>query len=186
MRTVRISLILALAALPVPFALAAPDGGTQGPGAHHHAGSGLSKADTAKRLAAVRRATARFRDVSEARRAGYVPPPNCVAEAAGGMGFHYTHPALAADRKLRIRTPEVLLYEKRNGRLHLTGVEYFRADADQRLDTNDDLPRLFGRDFDGPMEGHEPGMPVHYDLHAWVWKKNPSGTFAQFNPRVRC
>ena len=36
----------------------------------------------------------------------------------------------------------------------------------------------FGRGFDGPMEGHEPGMPVHYDLHAWVWKRNPGGTFA--------
>lgn len=186
MRIVRISLVLALAAIPVPFALAAPDSGPHGSGDHHHAGSGPSKGHTAKQLTAVRRATEHFRDVREARRAGYEPPPNCVAEAAGGMGLHYTQPKLAADRKLSIRKPEVLLYEKRNGRLHLTGVEYFRADADQQLDTNDDLPRLFGRDFDGPMEGHEPGMPVHYDLHAWVWKKNPSGTFAQFNPRVHC
>jgi hypothetical protein len=36
------------------------------------------------------------------------------------------------------------------------------------------------------MEGHEPGMPIHYDLHAWVWKHNPSGDFAQFNPEVAC
>jgi hypothetical protein len=186
MRIVRISLVLALVAIPVPFALASTDTGPDRQGGHDHAESGPAKAGNAKQLAAVRRATARFRDVREARRAGYVPPRSCVAEAASGMGFHYTQPKLAADRKLRIRRPEVLLYEKRRGRLRLTGVEYFLADADQRLDTNDDLPRLFGRDFDGPMEGHEPGMPLHYDLHAWVWKKNPSGTFAQFNPRVHC
>ncbi len=22
------------------------------------------------------------------------------------------------------------------------------------------------------MEGHEPGMLMHYDLHAWVWRHN--------------
>jgi hypothetical protein len=36
------------------------------------------------------------------------------------------------------------------------------------------------------MEGHEPGMPVHYDLHAWIFKHNPAGVFAQYNPRVTC
>jgi hypothetical protein len=35
-------------------------------------------------------------------------------------------------------------------------------------------------------ECHEPGMPVHYDLHAWIWKRNPAGTFAMWNPRVEC
>lgn len=43
-------------------------------------------------------------------------------------------------------------------------------------------PVLFGRTFDGPMAGHGPGMPWHYDLHVWIWAHNPSGTFAQFNP----
>jgi hypothetical protein len=28
--------------------------------------------------------------------------------------------------------------------------------------------------------------PVHYDLHVWVCEANASGTFAQFNPEVRC
>lgn len=40
--------------------------------------------------------------------------------------------------------------------------------------------------FDRPMLGHEPGQPIHYDLHAWAWKANPAGTFAQWNPRVSC
>jgi hypothetical protein len=45
---------------------------------------------------------------------------------------------------------------------------------------------LFGRPFDGPMLGHEPGMPPHYDLHVWVWQANPEGIFAPFNPNVTC
>ena len=45
---------------------------------------------------------------------------------------------------------------------------------------------LFGRGFDGPMLGHGPGMPIHYDLHAWIAEANPSGVFAQWNPAIRC
>jgi hypothetical protein len=134
----------------------------------------------------VRKATERFKDVDVAKRAGYKPAPDCVEEAAGGMGIHYTNQRLVEDPRIRLRRPEVLVYEPRGERRRLVAVEYFRADADGRLDTDEDRPRLFGRGFDGPMEGHTPDMPVHYDLHAWVWKRNPAGTFAQFNPRVHC
>lgn len=43
-----------------------------------------------------------------------------------------------------------------------------------------------GVPFEGPMPGHGPGMPVHYDLHAWIWKANPEGTFTTWNPNVTC
>jgi hypothetical protein len=33
-------------------------------------------------------------------------------------------------------------------------------------------------------EGH--GFTPHYDLHVWIWRENPSGTFAQWNPKVEC
>jgi hypothetical protein len=102
------------------------------------------------------------------------------------MGVHYANARLMRDPRILPRRPEILVYEPRGDRRKLVAVEYYRADADGRLDTDDDRPRLFGRGFDGPMEGHAPGMPVHYDLHAWVWKRNPAGTFAQFNPRVHC
>jgi hypothetical protein len=36
------------------------------------------------------------------------------------------------------------------------------------------------------MPGHNPTMPVHYDLHVWIWKANPSGLFAPFNPALSC
>jgi hypothetical protein len=48
------------------------------------------------------------------------------------------------------------------------------------------VPQLFGRTFDGPMPGHSPEMPWHWDLRVWVWAYNPSGTFAQWNPALKC
>jgi hypothetical protein len=142
----------------------------------------------ARQLAAAKRATAKFRSAEAARAAGYTFEGICVADPQlGGMGIHLANPELAADAELDIRRPEVLVYEPgRDGRLRLVSLEYFVPDADQDLSTNDDLPRLFGRDFDGPMDGHEPGMPIHYDLHVWLFKHNPAGLFAQFNPRVSC
>ncbi|MDW4908317.1 hypothetical protein RB628_23980 [Streptomyces sp. ADMS] len=68
----------------------------------------------------------------------------------------------------------------------LIAAEWIVVDKDQDLTTDDDRPSLFGVPFNGPMLGHEPGMPIHYDLHARVWKKNPGGTFAQWNPTVTC
>ncbi|WP_293768509.1 hypothetical protein [Sporichthya sp.] len=36
------------------------------------------------------------------------------------------------------------------------------------------------------MEGHEPGMPRHYDEHAWLWQDNPKGTLEPYNPNGSC
>jgi hypothetical protein len=138
-------------------------------------------------LAQVRKATARFHSVEAARQAGYEPAGPCAEDPSlGGMGFHYVNQQLVADRALRPTEPEAVLYELRHGELRLVAVEYIRNDADQDLNTDEDRPWLFGRPFDGPMLGHEPGQPIHYDLHAWAWKSNPAGTFAQWNPRVSC
>jgi hypothetical protein len=73
-----------------------------------------------------------------------------------------------------------------NGKLKLVGVEYWKADADQKLDTREDEPTLLDQPFGAPMEGHAPGMPVHYDLHVWLFKDNPAGMFAPFNPTLTC
>ena len=55
----------------------------------------------------------------------------------------------------------------------LGAIEYFVADVDQDLATDDDRPSLMSHAFDGPMEGHKSGVPAHYDLHAWVYGDNP-------------
>jgi hypothetical protein len=175
MRKPLIALACAVAAVPAAAALATPHDP-----ADHPASAGAAHPD--RQVEAARRATRRFRDVANAERAGYEPAVDCVE----GMGYHYAHPDLAGDRELDVRRPEILVYERRGGRMRLVALEYFRADADQRLDTDDDRPSLFGRGFDGPMEGHEPGMPIHYDLHAWLYKRNPDGRFEPYNPRVTC
>ncbi len=82
--------------------------------------------------------------------------------------------------------PDILLYVKDGRGLRLAGAEFFAVDPDQNLATDEGRPELFGQPFDGPMPGHGPGMPIHFDLHAWVWKHNPAGTFASWNPRVTC
>jgi hypothetical protein len=103
------------------------------------------------------------------------------------MGIHYANQELVADGKLDVTKPEILVYQPTpSGKLRLGAIEYFRADADQDLATDRDRPSLFGMPFDGPMLGHEPGMPVHYDLHVWLYRHNPAGRFAMWNPRVRC
>jgi hypothetical protein len=47
-------------------------------------------------------------------------------------------------------------------------------------------PELFGREFELVPAGNRYGLPPFYELHAWLWKHNPSGMFADWNPRVHC
>lgn len=137
-------------------------------------------------LAQVRAATAQYHNVDKALADGYVDTGECVQSPAGTMAVHYINPALA-QAPVDENKPALLLYlPDAKGKLRLVGVEYFKADADQNLATTEDRPTLFGRPFDGPMPGHQPGMPVHYDLHVWLWAHNPAGTFALFNPRLSC
>src|SRR5215218_143149 len=160
MKIIHTALAIALAATLTPAAVA------------HHPGKGHK---VGRQVDTVRKATERFHDLRVARKAGFVPAADCVTGPGGAMGIHYTNERFARDPRIDLRRPEVLLYEPHGDQRRLAGVEYFRADADGRLDTDDDRPYLFGRGFDGPMEGHEPGMPVHFDLHAWIWKRNPAG-----------
>jgi len=138
---------------------------------------------------AVRAAVARYHSFGQAERDGYVIRAGepCVRSPAGTMGVHAANAALMADDAIDPLRPELLVYlPNENGSLKLVAVEYWKADADQNLATNNDRPSLFGRQFEGPMPGHGPTMPIHYDLHIWVAEENPSGLFAQFNPAIAC
>ena len=143
---------------------------------------------TDRQLQQLKAATARYHSVKQAIRAGYWPGPTanspgtCVSSPAGAMGYHFENHALMTDGVLDYLRPEMLLYEKkRNGRYRLIGVEYY-IQADQTATA----PVLFGQTFQGPMPAHHPGMTTHYDVHVWLWKHNPSGMFAEWNPNVRC
>lgn len=130
-------------------------------------------------LAKVRAATAKYHNVATAIADGYVQVTPCVASAEGGMGFHFRKDALL-DGQINPLTPEVLVYErKKNGKLRLVAVEYFEWASS----VNNVAPSVFGLPLLGPQTH---GIAPHFERHAWLWKHNPSGMLAQWNPRVSC
>jgi len=148
----------------------------------------IASASPPDQLQAVRAVSAKYHSFEQAEKDGYtVAGEPCVASPDGTMGIHAVNPALLADPPIDPLRPELLLYiPDARGKLRLAGVEYLTADADGDLATDDDRPSLFGQAFDGPMPGHTPTMPVHYDLHVWLWEGNPSGLFSMWNPALSC
>jgi hypothetical protein len=136
----------------------------------------------------ARAAIARYHNFQHAQQDGYtVAGEPCVSSPDGTMGIHAINPTLMADATIDPLRPEILLYvAKPNGKLELVGVEYWMADADGKLTTDEDRPSVLGQPADGPMPGHTPTMPVHYDLHVWLVAENPTGLFAPFNPAISC
>ncbi len=173
-----------------------PRRGDRGAGAPSHredAGHGDSEARLDQRdLAQVRRATTADFDLRRAIDDGYgafaIPPevggtpttglglpgsPTCFDSDKGGMGVHYVK---GIDGDVSATEPEALVYEiTRGGGLRLVAVEYI---VPEELVDPQNPPALFGQAFH-----HHPYLPV-YILHAWIWKANPNGMFADFNPRV--
>lgn len=136
-----------------------------------------------KLLAQTRAGVAKYHDVDAALAAGYVPISECVeAPGVGAMGVHYLNPALVnPGAPVNPGEPEMLTYgPSASGELELWSAEFFQPDVGQPTPTYGSQP------FDGPMPGHGPGAPVHYDLHVWVGKHNPAGMFADFNPSLHC
>jgi len=165
-------------------------------------------------LATVRAATARFQDVRAALAEGYVRDPGnmCVTSKmmggpanAGAMGIHYFRPDLlgiSAPPNPRVNgsgthtdflKPSVLVYEPQaDGSLRLVAVEnlVFRwawAEAGHK-----EPPSFHGVRYE--MMADDPRTKVdeahmfepHYDLHVWLFRDNPNGQFAPFNPKVSC
>lgn len=135
-------------------------------------------------LAAMRDQLAKYRDPVAAVRDGYFSTLGCVHYPSGGMGVHFLNPALISAEVDPTR-PQILVYEPVGESLELVAAEWFVPLATGVAGR----PSLLGQPFDGPMEGHEPLMPQslhHYDLHVWLFKENPAGTFSATNPTVSC
>jgi hypothetical protein len=136
-----------------------------------------------QQLRAARVAFEKLRTIELAQASGYVEASPCIP----GEGAHYIKPALAGDAVLDPSQPELLMFALGpEQKLELVGLEYWRADSDGDKSTASDRPTLFGHVFDGPMDGHAPGMPVHYDLHVWLGRTNPGGLFTVPNPSIGC
>lgn len=143
-----------------------------------------SQPELQQALASIRQATARYHDTDVAVADGYANLGECISgpPGAGDMGVHFVKGS-AIDGSFDPSEPELLVYEPRgrDGGLHLVSVEYYVPDPDAN---EGDAPELEGQAFEVLPEGH-PLYPG-YALHAWIWKHNPSGTFADFNPKVSC
>lgn len=125
-------------------------------------------------LAAVRKATAQYHRIERATMAGFVELTPCLESPEGGQGFHYGNPALI-DGNVDATQPEVLLYEPQaGGHMRLVAVEYI-------VPLNLPEPAaLFGHEFHA---NEDAGL---WALHLWNWRQNPSGAFADWNPKVSC
>jgi hypothetical protein len=166
-------------------------------------------------LESVRQATAKYEDVTVATQEGYIPDPSgmCVDAAmvgapasAGGMGIHYLKPELlgvtmppapgritGTDAVIDESQPDILLYEPQaDGSHKLIGIEYLVFEKAWQEAGNTTPPSFAGNTFvrmvDDPAtemdEAH--GFEPHYELHVWLFRENPSGPFAEFNPNVTC
>lgn len=153
-------------------------------------------------VAEVRRATARYLDIENARADGYVQ--------ASGMesrhGYHWVQPAAQARAlatgTLDLARPPVLLYVERDGVWQLAGVEY----ALSSVPTASPLPAAAWRRHEASChyrdfreisaasarecparhpESNEIFVAWHPTLataHVWAWYPNPDGPFAEANP----
>ena len=110
--------------------------------AERHAGHAIVRGPLPE---AVRQATERFRDVNDAIAAGYVQNGGCVSGPdEGAMGVHFAKPALF-DGNVDVEHPEVLVYEPKNGRLHLVAAEYVvPASAWDPVHDPSDKPHVMG------------------------------------------
>jgi hypothetical protein len=143
-------------------------------------------------LKQAKKATAPYQDLDTAKAAGY----GLLLDAAGiacidmpgqgAMGIHYVNGTLVGDATVDAKTPEAVVYEpQHDGRLKLVALEYvvFQSAWDAK---HSSWPSLFGQRFDFTRSPNRYGLPAFYSLHAWIWKHNPAGTFAMWNPRVSC
>ena len=185
-RSVR-PVVLSLGVLAV--AACAPDAAT----APHEPGApalsrGAAAADAGQSgLAAVRAATAKYHRVEVAVADGYVRTPVCASSPAGGMGVHYVNPGLRHDATFDPVRPEVLLYEpQKNGQMRLVAIEYVVTRALWDAAHPGTTPTFLGQPFFRSFGPAAHGEPDHYELHVWLWRHNPSGMFAQWNPAVTC
>jgi len=165
-------------------------------------------------LATVRAATARFQDVKVAVAEGYVRDPMDMCDTAtmmgkaarlGSMGIHYFRPDLlgitgppnpkvnGTGTHTDFMKPAVLIYEPQaDESLKLVAIENLVFIKAWEAAGNKAPPSYQGVPYDKMVD--DPATKVdeahmfeaHYDRHVWVYRDNPNGVFAQFNPNATC
>jgi len=146
-------------------------------------------------LESVKAALSKYQDPIVAVRDGYFSTVGCIdfpkganegsiTYPPGAMGVHFLNPSNIGP-VLDPAKPQILIYEPVGDKLVLAAAEWFMPEQA----AGGKAPTIFGQTFYGPMDGHEPIIPAalrHYDLHVWLWKNNPAGTFVSTNKAVKC
>jgi hypothetical protein len=148
--------------------------------------SAVATNNTPNLVDTVRDATASMRDPAGA--VGYTSTGACVSgPQEGAMGVHFANDEQLGNATIDARHPELLVYEPRNGKLRLVGVEYLViADDWNAAHTQNEPPVLMGQQFQFVNSPNRYRLPAFYELHVWAWKSNPLGMFADFNANVSC
>lgn len=120
--------------------------------------------------------------LAQAEREGFKRDPFCLDAATfgqpasqGAMGFHATDESRLRG-PIEVDRPQAIMFD---GDGRVLGVEY-----EVTTDAVPEAPQLFSKKFT-KLPPH-PGVDhEHYALHVW-FTENPSGVFADFNPKVSC
>ena len=198
MRATRLAIGLAAAAAclgaAVPAATGAPTTERASTNADPASTVSVSHRAGVNPVTAARNATRQYRDFRNAKAHGYgllhdVNGVACIAmPGMGAMGIHFVNGGLVGDGKVRLKQPEAVVYARENGHRRLVALEYvvLRKDWERSHGANAHRPWLYGHRFNLTHAGNRYGLPPFYSLHAWIWKDNPAGRFAMWNPDVQC
>lgn len=162
----------------------------------------------------VRMLTAKYQDVNVALAEGFIRDPGNMCDTAdmmgrpkelGAMGIHYFRPDLlgisgppnprvsGTGTHTDFRQPSILIYEPQaDGSLKLVAVENLVFDKAWQAAGKGEWPAFRGQPYNAMAD--DPATAVdeahlfepHHDLHVWLYRENPAGMFAQFNPKVSC
>jgi hypothetical protein len=130
-------------------------------------------------LATLERVTAKYHRLDAAVADSFTLLHPCEQRGdEGPVGIVYVNFARLLDGVIDPELPDALIYEpSKIGQPTLVGVEF----AIPYSMWNDATPPQFlGATF---QPEDEFGV---FALHAWVWRRNPNGMFAETNPRVSC
>lgn len=131
-----------------------------------------------EQIAEHRDSLAKYCDPSKALADGYRTAAEYAQGDQGVIGTPFVNTGI---EELKPEKPQALLYDLReDGTYELLGVKWFRPTA--RVDS---APTLFGKTLAGPQEGEVPAIPEHYGLTAWLFRDNPEGLFARYNPAIK-
>jgi hypothetical protein len=155
----------------------------------------------------VRAATEKYRDVQVALADGYVRDPLDVCETPyhmglvsdrGVMGIHYLRRDLlgigeeetrldATGTHTDFTQPGALVYEPQaDGSLALVALENVVAAEAWEASGRGEPPSFRGEAYAYRAEDPAMMLPAQYDMHLWLFRDNPDGLFATYNPDATC